>query len=184
MLHPPLHVRAPDVGPVEEGPAPRHLLLSIGVGQQPLTGRDRYAEVLRVQSLGFEGGLDGRVHSAPSTGRGPALEILAPPDSCDRAPISCGLGVIRDRLRTWELLVATILSMRAVGIRTLKNKLSEYVRIAAAGETAVMLSGKEKFLVVEGDDDTIDLIVTDLASDDARDVNGAEIVVDGGGASY
>jgi len=39
--------------------------------------------------------------------------------------------------------------------------------IAAAGETAVMLSGKEKFLVVEGDDDTIDLIVTDLASDDA-----------------
>lgn len=31
-----------------------------------------------------------------------------------------------------------IISMRAVGIKTLKNKLSEYVRLAAAGETVLV----------------------------------------------
>jgi antitoxin (DNA-binding transcriptional repressor) of toxin-antitoxin stability system len=33
------------------------------------------------------------------------------------------------------LLVATLLVMRTVGIKVLKNKLSEYIRAAAAGET-------------------------------------------------
>ena len=38
--------------------------------------------------------------------------------------------------------------------------------IAAAGETAVLLTGKERFLVVQGDDDKIDLLVIDLDGDD------------------
>ena len=33
--------------------------------------------------------------------------------------------------------------MRAVGIKTLKNKLSEYVRLAAAGET-VLISDRDR----------------------------------------
>jgi prevent-host-death family protein len=36
---------------------------------------------------------------------------------------------------TKELLEATFLIMRTVGLKTLKNKLSEYVRAAASGET-------------------------------------------------
>ena len=34
--------------------------------------------------------------------------------------------------------MATFTDMRSVGIRTLKNKLSEYVRIAASGETVLV----------------------------------------------
>lgn len=34
--------------------------------------------------------------------------------------------------------MATFMDMRSVGIRTLKNKLSEYVRIAASGETVLV----------------------------------------------
>jgi prevent-host-death family protein len=35
-------------------------------------------------------------------------------------------------------LEATFASMRRVGLKTLKNKLSEYVRLAASGETIVI----------------------------------------------
>jgi prevent-host-death family protein len=38
---------------------------------------------------------------------------------------------------TMELLEATLGEMRTVGLKTLKNKLSEYVRLVAAGETIV-----------------------------------------------
>jgi prevent-host-death family protein len=34
--------------------------------------------------------------------------------------------------------VATLIQMRTVGLKILKNKLSEYVRLAAAGETVVI----------------------------------------------
>ena len=34
--------------------------------------------------------------------------------------------------------MATFVDMRSVGIRTLKNKLSEYVRLAASGETVLV----------------------------------------------
>ena len=39
--------------------------------------------------------------------------------------------------------------MRAVGIRTLKNKLSEYVRLAAAGET-VLISDRDRVVAELG----------------------------------
>jgi diguanylate cyclase (GGDEF)-like protein len=38
--------------------------------------------------------------------------------------------------------------------------------VEAAGERAVLLSGAERFLMVQGDDPTIDLLVTDLDTDD------------------
>jgi diguanylate cyclase (GGDEF)-like protein len=38
--------------------------------------------------------------------------------------------------------------------------------VEAAGERAVLLSGAEKFLMARGDDETIDLLVTDLDTDD------------------
>jgi two-component system, cell cycle response regulator len=38
--------------------------------------------------------------------------------------------------------------------------------IGAAGERAVLLSGGEKFLLERGDDETVDLVVTDLDTDD------------------
>jgi diguanylate cyclase (GGDEF)-like protein len=44
------------------------------------------------------------------------------------------------------------------------ERLSRWV--AAAGERPVVLSGAEKYLIEEGDDETIDLIVTDLDTDD------------------
>jgi antitoxin (DNA-binding transcriptional repressor) of toxin-antitoxin stability system len=37
-----------------------------------------------------------------------------------------------------ELTVLTKESLRAVGLKTLKNKLSEYVRLAAGGETVLV----------------------------------------------
>src|SRR5882762_4028007 len=42
------------------------------------------------------------------------------------------------RLLTIKLQGATSFEMRTVGLKTLKNKLSEYVRLAAAGETVVV----------------------------------------------
>jgi antitoxin (DNA-binding transcriptional repressor) of toxin-antitoxin stability system len=39
--------------------------------------------------------------------------------------------------------------MRAVGIKTLKNKLSEYVRLAAAGET-VLISDRDRVVAQLG----------------------------------
>jgi hypothetical protein len=39
--------------------------------------------------------------------------------------------------------------MRAVGIKTLKNKLSEYVRLAAAGET-VLISDRDRVVAQRG----------------------------------
>ncbi len=36
------------------------------------------------------------------------------------------------------LLVATLLGMRSVGIKILNNRLSEYVRLAASGETILV----------------------------------------------
>ena len=38
--------------------------------------------------------------------------------------------------------------------------------VEAAGERAVLLSGAERFLMVQGDDPTVDLLVTDLDTDD------------------
>ena len=38
---------------------------------------------------------------------------------------------------TWVAPGSFLLHMRAVGLKTLKNKLSEYVRLAARGETVV-----------------------------------------------
>lgn len=43
--------------------------------------------------------------------------------------------------------------------------------VEAAGETAVLLSGAEKFLMVQGDDPTVDLLVTDLDTDDPSSGN-------------
>src|SRR5206468_7483440 len=43
----------------------------------------------------------------------------------------------RDGLTKWPL-VATLPDMRTVGLKTLKNKLSEYVRAAASGETVII----------------------------------------------
>jgi antitoxin (DNA-binding transcriptional repressor) of toxin-antitoxin stability system len=42
--------------------------------------------------------------------------------------------------------------MRAVGIRTLKNKLSEYVRLAAAGET-VLIADRDRVVAQLGPPD-------------------------------
>ena len=39
---------------------------------------------------------------------------------------------------TRSLLVATFLDMRAVGIKALNSRLSEYVRLAASGETVLV----------------------------------------------
>ncbi len=39
---------------------------------------------------------------------------------------------------TRQLLVATSVAVRAVGLKVLKNKLSEYVRLAAGGETVLV----------------------------------------------
>ena len=43
----------------------------------------------------------------------------------------------RHGLTRW-LLVATLWRMRAVGIKALNNRLSEYVRLAASGETVLV----------------------------------------------
>jgi antitoxin (DNA-binding transcriptional repressor) of toxin-antitoxin stability system len=37
-----------------------------------------------------------------------------------------------------KLLVATLVCMRYVGLKVLKNRLSEYVRLAASGETVLV----------------------------------------------
>ena len=53
---------------LQQGPLARDLLLPIPLGQEPLTGRERRAEVQRVQLPRLVGGLDGGVHPALSTG--------------------------------------------------------------------------------------------------------------------
>lgn len=44
---------------------------------------------------------------------------------------------------TRSYLVANMETMRAVGIKVLKNRLSEYVRMAAAGETVLVLDREQ-----------------------------------------
>ncbi len=50
---------------------------------------------------------------------------------------------------TKELLVATFRAMRSVGLKTLNSKLSEYVRIAAAGET-VLVTNRDRVVAELG----------------------------------
>ena len=47
------------------------------------------------------------------------------------------------------LLVATLREMRSVGLKMLKNKLSEYVRAAAGGET-VLVTDRDRIVAEIG----------------------------------
>ena len=59
---------------------------------------------------------------------------------CSRNGEGC-IGIFSGQQWTEKLPGATLSRMRRVGLKVLKNRLSEYVRAAAAGETVLVTDG-------------------------------------------